>query len=79
MRANLPARLETIERVDEEIQRAHLGLSSQSRFVYAQGKAVTHNVRYMAPELLRDELLWVLGLTYRQFDGWDCSLIRKRK
>ncbi|RAH63680.1 hypothetical protein BO85DRAFT_465457 [Aspergillus piperis CBS 112811] len=79
VRTNLPARLETIERVDEEIQRAHLGLLSQSRFVYAQGKVMTHNVHYMAPELIRDELLWVLRLMYRHSDGWDCLLIRKRK
>ncbi|CAK96822.1 uncharacterized protein An09g03800 [Aspergillus niger] len=37
----------------------------ESRFVYAQGKAMTHNVHYVAPELIRDEVFWVLGLTDR--------------
>ncbi|KAI2867506.1 hypothetical protein CBS12448_471 [Aspergillus niger] len=65
VRESLAKRLETMERVDEESQRDHLGLSSQSRFVYAQGKAMTHNVHYVAPELIRDEVFWVLGLTDR--------------
>ncbi|RAK94074.1 hypothetical protein BO79DRAFT_260993 [Aspergillus costaricaensis CBS 115574] len=39
------------------------------RFVYAQRKAMAHNVHYMAPERISDEVLWVLGLTGRQFDG----------
>ncbi|PYH92572.1 alpha/beta-hydrolase [Aspergillus ellipticus CBS 707.79] len=35
----------------------------RSRFVYAQGKAKTHNLQYVAPEVIRDEVFWVLGLT----------------
>ncbi|RAL02589.1 alpha/beta fold hydrolase [Aspergillus ibericus CBS 121593] len=62
-RDNLAARLEDMEQVDENGQRAHLGLSSQSRFIRAQGKAQTHNVHYVAPEMIRDEVFWVLGLT----------------
>ncbi|GCB19786.1 uncharacterized protein YqjL [Aspergillus awamori] len=65
VRESLAKRFETMERVDEESQRDHLGLSSQSRFVYAQGKAMTHNVHYVAPELICDEVFWVLGLTDR--------------
>ncbi|PYI02712.1 alpha/beta-hydrolase [Aspergillus sclerotiicarbonarius CBS 121057] len=61
-RESLAARLEDMEQVDEEGQRAHLGLSSQSRFVLAQGKAQTHNVHYVAPEVIRDEVFWVMGL-----------------
>lgn len=70
-RTNLAAWLETIGRVDEETQRAHLGLSTESRFVYAQRRAMAHNVHYMASERISDEILWVLGLTGRQFDGWE--------
>ena len=77
-RTNLAAWLETIERVDEETQRGHLGLSTESRFVYAQRRTMAHNVHYVAPERISDEVLWVLGLTSRQFDGRDCSLILKR-
>ncbi|GKZ24240.1 hypothetical protein AbraIFM66951_002301 [Aspergillus brasiliensis] len=63
VRESLAKRLETMEGVDEESQRTHLSLSRQSRFVYARGKAQTHNVHYVAPELIRDEVFWVLGLT----------------
>lgn len=48
--------------VDERGQRAHLGLSRQSRFIYAEGKAQTHNLRYVTPEVIRAEVFWVLGL-----------------
>ncbi|OOF90605.1 hypothetical protein ASPCADRAFT_135061 [Aspergillus carbonarius ITEM 5010] len=61
-RVGLEKRLESMERVDEEGQRAHLRLSTRSRFVRAEGKAMTHCVHYVAPELIRDEVLWVLGL-----------------
>ncbi|OOF94078.1 hypothetical protein ASPCADRAFT_6835 [Aspergillus carbonarius ITEM 5010] len=59
----LAVRLEDMAQVDEAGQRAHLGLSRQSRFVYAEGKARTHNLQYVAPEVIRDEVFWVLGLT----------------
>ncbi|KAJ5116559.1 alpha/beta-hydrolase [Penicillium angulare] len=61
-RNSLARRLEDMEKVDEEGQRAHLQMSSQSRFVYARGKARTHNLQYVEPEIIRDEIFWVLGL-----------------
>ncbi|KAJ5261413.1 hypothetical protein N7478_012008 [Penicillium angulare] len=60
---NLARRLEDMEKVDEQGQRAHLQMSSQSRFVYARGDARTHNLQYVAPEVIRDEVFWVLGLS----------------
>ncbi|PWY80815.1 alpha/beta-hydrolase [Aspergillus sclerotioniger CBS 115572] len=60
-RLALEKRLEGMERVDEEGQRVHLGLSSQSRFVRATGVAETHCVHYVAPELVRDEVFWVFS------------------
>lgn len=59
----LAERLQDMEQVDEAGQRAHLALSSQSRFVYAEGKARTHNLQYVAPEVIAREVFWVLGLT----------------
>ncbi|PWY83631.1 alpha/beta-hydrolase [Aspergillus heteromorphus CBS 117.55] len=59
----LAVRLKNMEQGAERDQRMYLGLSSQSRFVYARGKAMTHNMQYVAPEVIRDEVFWVLGLT----------------
>lgn len=59
----LAERLEDMGQIDEAGQRAHLGLSSQSRFVYAEGKATTHNLQYVAPEVIAMEVFWVLGLS----------------
>lgn len=59
----LRQRLEDMEKVDEEGQRAHLSMSSRSRFVYATGNARTHNLQYVAPEVIRDEVFWVLGIS----------------
>ncbi|KAJ5950105.1 hypothetical protein N7454_001689 [Penicillium verhagenii] len=56
-------RLTDMEQVDEQGQRAHLGMSSRSRFVYAQDKGRTHNVQIVAPEMIRDEVFWALGIT----------------
>ncbi|PYI10954.1 alpha/beta-hydrolase [Aspergillus sclerotiicarbonarius CBS 121057] len=33
-----------------------------SRFVYAEGKSRTHNIQYVTPEVIRDQVFWVLGL-----------------
>ncbi|KAJ5584924.1 uncharacterized protein N7459_004724 [Penicillium hispanicum] len=54
--------LRDLARVQEQGQRAHLHLSSQSRFVSPGGKARTHNLQYVAPEVIRDEVFWVLHL-----------------
>ena len=59
----LGQRLEEMEMVDEEGQRAHLSMSSRSRFVYAEGNARTHNLQFVAPEVIRDEVFWVLGIS----------------
>lgn len=46
--------------IDEKGQQEHLSLSSQSRFIYASGVARTHNMHYVQPELIVDEVKWVL-------------------
>ncbi|GKZ27736.1 hypothetical protein AbraCBS73388_005467, partial [Aspergillus brasiliensis] len=43
-RQQLAVRLEDMEQVDEHGQRAHLGLSRSSRFIYAEGKARRHTI-----------------------------------
>lgn len=45
-------RLEDMEQIDDAGQRAHIGLSNQSRFVYAKRKARTPNLQYVAPEVM---------------------------
>ncbi|RAL00759.1 alpha/beta fold hydrolase [Aspergillus ibericus CBS 121593] len=62
-RQRLAVRLQDMGRVDEYGQRAHLGLSRQSRFVYAEGMYRTHRLQYVTPEVIRDEVTWVLGLS----------------
>ena len=37
-------------------RKEHLALLSQSRFVCAEGVARTHNVRFVKPELVADEV-----------------------
>jgi pimeloyl-ACP methyl ester carboxylesterase len=61
-RRRLAECLEDMEQVDERGQRVHLSLSSRSRFVYAEGKARTHNLQYVAPELIAEEVFWVVGV-----------------
>ena len=58
----LRKRLEDMSEVDEAAMREHLSLSSNSRFVKAQGKAKTHNSHFIMPELVVGEIEWV----YRQ-------------
>ncbi|KUJ07039.1 alpha/beta-hydrolase, partial [Mollisia scopiformis] len=57
-REALRKRLEDMAEVDEQGQRAHLSLSSQSRFVYAEGEARTHNLQIVKPQLIADEARW---------------------
>lgn len=61
-RESLRRRLEDMAEVEEQSQKAHLGPSSQSRFVRAQGVARTHNVQLVQPNLISEEVRWVLGL-----------------
>lgn len=60
---HLAAWLRNMEQTEESDQRVNLLLSGNSRFVYAEGKAKTHNLQYVAPELISREVFWVLGLT----------------
>lgn len=53
-------RLEDMSEIDEKGQRAHLSLSSRSRFVPARGAARTNNVQMVCPELIAQEVRWVL-------------------
>jgi pimeloyl-ACP methyl ester carboxylesterase len=59
-RETLRIRLEDMSEIDERGQRAHLGMSSRGRFVRAEGVARTHNVQFVKPELVADEVKWVL-------------------
>ncbi|KAF8849135.1 hypothetical protein BDZ45DRAFT_697803 [Acephala macrosclerotiorum] len=59
-REALRKRLEDMVEVDKKGQRAHLSLSSQSRFVYAEGHARTHNLQLVYPQLIAGEVRWVL-------------------
>lgn len=56
----LAQRLLDMEDIDEMGQREHLSLSSRSRFVFAEGVARTHNMHFVMPELIVDEVRWVL-------------------
>lgn len=66
-REALRKRLEDMAQVDDERQRAHLSLSSQSRFIYAEEDARTHNVQLVHPQLIADEVRWVLEGKRRQW------------
>lgn len=58
-REELRHRLEDMSIVDEWAMRGHMALSSNSRFLEAEGKAKTHNVHLVAPELVSQEIEWV--------------------
>jgi len=60
VRMALKIRLEDMSEVDERGQREHLSLSSRSQFVFAEGIARTHNVHMVCPELISQEVKWVL-------------------
>lgn len=60
-RAALSKRLEDMSEVDEASEKAHLTLSTNSRFIRAEGKAMTHNLQMIAPELIAREVRWVLS------------------
>ena len=47
--------------IEERGQRIHLGLSTNSRFVRAEGDARTHNVHMIRPEVVVDAVKWVLA------------------
>lgn len=53
-------RLEGMSEIDERGQGEHLGMSTRSRFFKAQGMARTHNVHYVKPEFVVEEVSWVL-------------------
>lgn len=61
-REALRKRLEDMAEVNERDMRENLTLSSRSRFVKMEGKAATHNVQVVAPELVVKEVAWVLGV-----------------
>jgi pimeloyl-ACP methyl ester carboxylesterase len=58
----LRKRLDDMSEIDEKGQRTHLTLSSQSRFVYEGGLAKTHNLQFVQPLLVAEEVRWVLGV-----------------
>lgn len=47
--------------VDERGQRGHLSLSRSSMFVYAEVVASTHNLHFVKPEVIVEEVRWVIG------------------
>ena len=59
-REALRIRLEDLSEVEEKGQRAQLSLSSNNRFVKAEGEARTHNIQFVQPELIVQEVKWVL-------------------
>jgi len=59
-REELRVRLRDMSQVDERGQREHLGMSSRSRFVRADGTARTHNAQFVRPEVVVEEVRWVL-------------------
>jgi len=61
-REELRKYLETMSEEDEKGQRAHLTLSSQGKFVYSEGIARTHNIQFVKPEAVAEQVRWVLGL-----------------
>ncbi|KAK5136685.1 hypothetical protein LTR08_002338 [Meristemomyces frigidus] len=61
-REALRKRLEDLSEVDEAAMREHLALSTNGRFVKAEGKQRTHNVHFVDPEFVVKEIEWV----YRQ-------------
>jgi hypothetical protein len=59
-REALRKRLEDMGDIDEKGQRENLSLSSESRFIYAEGIARTHNIQAVQPELIAKEVKWVI-------------------
>jgi pimeloyl-ACP methyl ester carboxylesterase len=59
-RETLRKRLEDMGDVDEKGQRQHLSLLSDSRFMYAEGIARTHNIQVVQPKLIAKEVKWVI-------------------
>jgi alpha/beta hydrolase fold len=60
-RQALGKRLEDMSEIEERGQRIHLRLSTNSRFVRAEGDARTHNVHMIRPEVVVDAVKWVLA------------------
>lgn len=56
-------RLEDMAEVDEMGQRAHLSLSSASKFVRVVGNERTHNMQYSHPHVIVEEVKWILELS----------------
>ena len=52
-----------MSRVDEAAQREQLALSSNARFVRADGKRATHNVHVVDPEWVAGQIKWALDGT----------------
>jgi hypothetical protein len=71
-RENLRKRLEEMAEVDEARQRARLSSSSQHRFVYAEGHARTHNIQFIQPQLITNEVRWV-------FEGYKHLIIVRQE
>lgn len=59
-REALRKHLEDMSDVDEARMREHLVLSSNARFVKAEGKQRTHNVQVVDPDFVTREIRWVL-------------------
>jgi hypothetical protein len=53
--------LKDLSEVEEKGQRAQLSLSSNNRFVKAEGEARTHNIQFVHPELLKSQLPELVG------------------
>ena len=53
-------RLDDMSRINERCQREHLGMSRRSRFMKAKGTTRTHNVQYVKPDFVVEEVSWVL-------------------
>ncbi|MCJ1289088.1 hypothetical protein MMC34_000620 [Xylographa carneopallida] len=57
-RAEVTRQLGTFEAAEEKLQREQLRLSSRSRYFYAEHSG--HNVQVYAPELVAEEIRWIL-------------------
>jgi len=44
------------------VQKAHLTRSSQIRFAYAEGLTRMRNLQFIQPQLIAEEVRWVLGV-----------------
>lgn len=59
-REELRVRLKNMSQIDESGMREHLEMSKRGRFVKVEGEARTHNVQFLAPEVVVEEVRWVL-------------------